>query len=161
MAAVEFEAIIAIETDITLVLTKTEYLWCTKSGIQRFLNDESVISIGDTYQEIDAMAMENGVVREIIAYLSSVYEIDEDSNVALLKELACMYTAARIGIAFSSAISNDPTSWAYRYMNEVWASLKQRFSNQDIAELQKVTMPPHWRLVFAKRRERTVQQETR
>jgi hypothetical protein len=125
MAAVEMQATIAITTSITVRLTVSEYLWTTKADIQRYLNNESVIQIGDsgdTYPEVDAMSMENAIVREVVTFLSSVYEIDEDSNIPLLKDIVAMWTAARIGIAFSSAISNDPTSWAYRYENEVWAS---------------------------------------
>jgi hypothetical protein len=165
MAAVNAEARIEITFGGFCILTKTEYIWTTKADIQRYLNDESVIQIGDgtgdTYPEVDAQGMENAVVREVVTYLSSVYEIDEDSNIPLLKDIAAMWTAARIGIAFSSAISNDPTSWAYRYENEVWASLQQRFVNQDIADLTKVTKPLWQRLMFGKRRERAVQQETR
>jgi hypothetical protein len=164
MAAVEMQASIVITTSITVRLTITEYLWTTKADIQRYLNNESVIQIGDssdTYPEVDAMSMENAIVREVVTFLSSVYEIDEDSNVPLLKDIVAMWTAARIGIAFSSAISNDPTSWAYRYENEVWASLQQRFVNQDISDLTKVTKPLWQRLMFGKRRERAVQQETR
>ncbi len=161
MPAIALSATINIESNITLILTKAEYLWTTKSDIQRFLNNESVITIGNTYPETDAMSMENGVVKEIITYLSSFYEIDEDSDIASLKELTAMLTAARIGTAFSSAISNDPTSWAYRYENAVWASLQQRVVNQDISELTVVSVPLWKRLLYAKRRELTLRQETR
>lgn len=165
MATVNAEVTIRITFNSSCILTKTGYIWTTKDDIQRYLNNESVIQIGDgttdTYPEVDAQNMENAVIREIVTYLSSVYEIDEDSNIPLLKDIVAMWTAARIGIAFSSAISNDPTSWAYRYENEVWASLQQRFINQDISDLTKVTSPLWQRLVYAKRRERTVVQETR
>ena len=161
MSAVQLEAVIEIKTEMTCRLTKLEYVWTTASDIQRYLNDESVIDIGDTYPSEDAIYMENGVVREIVTYLSSFYVINEDSNVPLLEELTAQLTAAKIGMAFSSAISNDPLSFAYRYQNEVWASLQQRAVNQDISELTKVTVPLYKKLIFAKRRERTVQQETR
>jgi nuclear transport factor 2 (NTF2) superfamily protein len=161
MAAIALSATINIETEMTCRLTKLEYIWTTESDIQRFLNDESVIDIGDTYTSADAQYMENGVVREIVAYLSSFYEIDEDSNVPLLKELTAMLTAARIALAFSSAISNDPLSFAYRYQNEVWASLQQRAVKQDLSELTVVTVPLWQRLVYSKRREQTVRQEVR
>jgi len=161
MPAKALSATINIVSNITLILTKADYLWTTKSDIQRFLNNESVISIADAYPEADAMSMENGVVREIITYLSSFYEIDEDSDIASLKELTAMLTAARIGTAFSSAISNDPTSWAYRYENSVWASLQQRVVNQDISDLTVVSVPLWKRLIYGKRRELTIRQETR
>ena len=161
MAEIVLSATIAIETEMTCKLTLIEYLWTTKSDIQRFLNDESVITIGDTYPEEDAQYMENGVVREIVAYLSSFFEIDEDSNVPLLKELTAMLTAARIALAFSSAISNDPLSFAYRYQNEVWASLQQRAVKQDLSELTAVTVPLWQRLVYSKRREQTITQAVR
>jgi len=161
MAEIALSATIDIETVMTCRLTKLEYIWSSTSDIQRFLNDESVIDIGDTYPENDAQYMENGVVREIIAYLSTVYEIDEDSNVLLLKELTAMLTASRIGTAFSSAISNDPVSWAYRYENAVWASLKQRFINQDISELTTRSVSMVNRLIMSMRHERTITQEVR
>jgi len=161
MAEIALSATIAIETEMTCRLTKLEYIWSSTSDIQRFLNDESVINIGDTYPENDAQYMENGVVREIIAYLSTVYEIDEDSNVPLLKELVAMLTASRIGTAFSSAISSDPVSWAYRYENAVWASLKQRFINQDISELTTRSVSMVNRLIMSMRHERTITQEVR
>ncbi len=161
MAEIVLTATIAIETEMTCRLSMAEYIWTTESDIQRYLNDESVIDIGDTYTQTDAQNMENGVVREIIAYLSSFYEIDEDSNVSLLKELTAQLTASRIAMAFSSAIANDPLSFAYRYQNEVWASLQQRAVNQDISELTVVSMPMWKRLMFSKRRERTITQEVR
>jgi len=161
MATVNAEARIEITFGGSCILTKTGYIWTTKKDIQRYLNDESVIQIGDgsgdTYPEVDAQGMENAVVREIVTYLSSVYEIDEDSNVPLFKDIVAMWTAARIGIAFSSAISNDPASWAYRYENAIWASLQQRFINQDIAGLTKVTIPLWKRLIYGKRRERAIE----
>lgn len=161
MAEIALSATIAIESEITLILTKSEYIWTTKSDIQRFLNDQSVIGIGDELPEADAMATENGVVREIIVYLSSFYEIDEDSDIELLKELTAMLTASRIGNAFSASISNDPTSWAYRYENQVWASLQQRAIKQDITDLTTVSVPLWQRLIYAKRREQTIRQEVR
>lgn len=161
MAEIILTATIAIETEMTCRLTKMDYIWTTESDIQRYLNDESVINIGDTYKQTDAQNMENGVVREIIAFLSTFYEIDEDSNVPLLKELAAQLTAAKIAMAYSSAIANDPLSFAYRYQNEVWASLMQRAIKQDISELtaKKIALP--FRLIFSKRRERNIIQETR
>ncbi len=161
MPAVEFEATIQIETEITLELSMKEYIWASKNDIQRYLDAESVIKIGDSsnenYSESEAQDMENGVVYEIITYLSSVYEITTESNVNLLKEITAMLTASKIGLArMGSSIGNDVTDWTNRLKNEAWASLQQRFVNQDISELTAKDVPLWRKMMFSKRREQAI-----
>lgn len=133
------------------------YLWCTTAQIQLYLDDKSPIKIGTSYDEADAQLMENAVVRQIIGYLVSVYEITTASDEDELKDIAAKLTAANIGLARSgSTIGMEVADWTERRMNEGWSDLQRIFINQSLQNVTAKSVPFWKRLMMAKSRERAI-----
>ena len=133
------------------------YLWCTTEQIQLYLDDKSTIQVADNYDEADAQLMENAVVRRIVGYLVSVYEITTSSDEDELKDIAAKLTAAHIGLARSgSTIGLEVADWTRRRMNEGWADLKRIFINQSLQNITVKSVPLWLRLIMAKSRERAI-----
>jgi len=136
------------------------YLWCTTAEIQAFLDAESVITIGNetgTYSEDDAMILENGIVYEIVSYLSPFFVISVTTVNPLLAAIAAKLTAAQIGLArFGASMGNEPANWTYRLKNEAWAALQRIAIQQSLPNLAPKTLPLEQRLLLSKTRERTL-----
>lgn len=163
MATVNIAGTATLQTSVSATLYRPEYLWCMRRSIQRFLDQESVISIGaimsDTvnYDEEDAEEMENGVVRMIINYLSFSLEISIDTENEELKEIAAMMTAGRIGLArMGSSMGNQPAAWTVRLANDGWARLQQMFISQTLLGVTAKDVSLALRLINAKTRQRTM-----
>lgn len=133
------------------------YIWCTTEQIQLYLDDESPIEIGVNYDVIDAKAMENDVIRQMVGYLISVYEISTSSDEGELKDIAAKLTAAHIGLARQgSTIGMDIAHWTARRMNEAWSALQRIFINQSLQNVTEKNVPLWQRLIMAKSRERSI-----
>lgn len=142
-------------------MTWYSYMWCTREAIQKYLDRESTIRIGTTdgsnYSHQDAKAMENDVVREVVAYLDSVYVMTISDSSALLIAHIAKLTAAQIGMArLGASMGNDLTPWTERYKNEAWAALSRYVINHNLSHVTKRTVPFWQRLMYAKSRERSI-----
>lgn len=139
----------------------TGFLWCTIESIEKYLDRESSIAIGDgasdTYALVDAIMMENAVVDEIVGYLSTAYEISRLVSDDYLRDIAAKLTAGQIGAArMGASMGNELTSWTFRLKNEGWAALQRIFIHQTLQELTTKSIPYWRRLMLAKTRERAV-----
>lgn len=138
------------------------YLWCKRVEIQTWLDNESVIFIGDpndnefNFDESNAMRMENASVREIVDYLKGSYEITTEDDLPVIVKDAAKMTAASIGLARqASSQGMEVAGWTVRLTSEVWSSLKRKFINQTL-NLAKKEVSIQDRLIMAKLRERVV-----
>ena len=131
------------------------YLWLTDAEIQSFLNPETII--GDNYTSAKAQVWENLVVRTMVDFLSSVFEItvghDSDSY---LKLLAAQWSAAVIASGYMGTSVGMP-DWTDRFKNEVLSALARKIRIQsDINNVAKRDIPLHERLIYAKTMEQGV-----
>lgn len=161
MAIVNIEGTSSIQSDTFASPLVLGFLWCTVEDIQKYLDQESTIQIGDgsgnTFSLNDAMRIENDVVRDIIDFLSSVYEIDVTSILDFLISQTSRLTAAAIGVTrFAASMGISEADWTNRYKNEAWAALRRSVINQSTSGLVKKSVPIHIRLIYAKTRERAV-----
>ena len=135
------------------------YLWTTTAEIQAYLDAESIITIGDggTYSEADAIILENGVVNDIVAYLSPFFTISTETSSPLLANIAAKLTAAQIGLArFGSSMGNEPADWTYRLQNQAWASLSRIALSQSLSGVEAKDISLEQRLILCKIRERSL-----
>lgn len=135
------------------------YLWLTDDRIQGFLDTESNIIIADNYTSAEAQKWENLVVRMIVDFLSSVYNISVGhDNDEYLKDLAAQYTAACIGAGrMGASMGMGVAEWTDRYKNEVTSALARKIIQQStISGVVTKTVSLHERLIYAKFREQGV-----
>jgi len=153
----------AMQSLVSATLYRPAFLWASRKAIQRFLDQESVIIIGNVisdstnYDEEDAEEMENGVARMIVNYLSYSLEITISTESEELKEITAMMTAARIGLArMGSSMGNVPAAWTVRLQNDGWARLQQIFISQTLTGVTAKAAPLANRLIMAKTRQRSL-----
>lgn len=162
MAAIVLTTTVGITSVVSADAENLGYLWCTRIGIQIYLDQESVILIGDpndnefNFDEADAMRMENDSVREIIDYLSGSYTIAVTDILPVLVKDAAKMTAASIGLARqASSQGMEIAGWTVRLDGQAWSSLKRKFINQTLS-LTAVSLSITDRLIMSKLRERQV-----
>lgn len=138
------------------------YLWTTTVDIQRYLDVESTITVGDgvdgNYSISDSEGMEKGIVNSIKGYLSISLTLPADDSIPdVLKEAAAKLTAAAIGTArMGSSMGNDLTPWTDRLKNEAWSELQRIFVSQVLVGAVAISIPLWQRLILSRLRERTV-----
>jgi hypothetical protein len=135
------------------------YLWTTTAEIQGYLDAESIITIGvsGTYTEADAMTLENGVVNDIVSYLSPFFILTAETVSPLLADIAAKLTAAQIGLArMGSSMGSQPADWTYRLMNQGWAALQRIAISQSLPGVTAKTVSLENRLIMSKIRERSL-----
>jgi len=134
------------------------YLWLTDADIQPFLNPETILA--DNYPSAKAQIWENLIVRTMVDFLSSVFEITVgQKDDAYLKLLAAQWTAAAIASGHMGTSIGLP-DWTDRYKNEVLSALARKIRTQsDITGVAKREIPLHERLIYAKTMEQGVVSE--
>ena len=162
MAAIVLTTTVGITSVVSADAENLGYLWCKRIDIQIYLDQESVILIGDpndnefNFDEADAMRMENDSVREIIDYLSGSYTIAVTDILPVLVKDAAKMTAASIGLARqASSQGMEIAGWTVRLDGQAWSSLKRKFINQTLS-LTAVSLSITDRLIMSKLRERQV-----
>lgn len=162
MAAIVLTTTVGISSLVSGDADVLGYLWCKRMDIQKYLDKESTILIGDpndnefNFDEADAMRMENDSVLEVVDYLTVSYEITLEDDLPVLVKDAAKMTAASIGLARqASSQGMEVAGWTVRLDNQAWSSLKRKFINQTL-NLAKKDVAIQDRLIMSKLRERAV-----
>ena len=162
MAAIVLTATVGVSSLVSGEADNLGYLWCKRIDIQKYLDQESVILIGDpndnefNFDEADAMRMENDSVAEIVDYLSGSYTISTTDILPVLVKDAAKMTAASIGLARQASSQGvEVAGWTVRLDSQAWSSLKRKFINQTL-NLTATSLSIQSRLIMSKLRERAV-----
>ena len=118
------------------------YLWTTTDMIQKYLDIDSTMKIGDdsdgNFSVGSAEVFENDSVYEIKTMLSAAFSIVPDDNVDL-ERMAAKLTASKIGTSrIGSGIGNVP-DWTIRYKNEVFSQLIRMLINHNTVNIEGAT----------------------
>lgn len=134
-----------------------EYFWCRTIDIQKYLDENSTISIGDTFDTNTAIRIENDTVDEIIEYLDYVVCVTTDSRIRFLKTQAARITAARIATSrFAGTMTLEIAEFIRRLENQAWAALMRAFLRGSIRGLVSKDTTYQERLLHYKIREQGV-----
>jgi len=138
-----------------------EYFWCRTGSIQKYLDTESTIQIGDesgdTFDELTAIRLENDVVDEIIEYLDMAFYLSTETKVRYLITQASKLTAARIATSrFAGTMTLEIAEFIRRLENQAWAGLMRSFLRGTIRGLTSKSTTYKERLIHYKTREQGV-----
>ena len=160
MAQIECTGMINITSSAIANAKLSAFLWCTTDSIQAYLDNESTIRLGNNYSLATAKILENHQVYEVVSYLSSVYEIDDQAGCDILTVVVSKLTAAQIGIGrMAASMGMNLAEWAERLKNEAWSTLQRIFVSQSLPDDGYTTpkdVPFPRRIFLSKMRERTV-----
>ena len=156
MAQKECTGTIAITSSILGNASISAFIWCETDDIQAYLDMESTIVLGNTFDLATAKKLENHQAYEVIAYLSTVFTISTTAVADLLVVIVSKLTAAQIGMGRS--IGDELPEWTERLKNEAWASLQRAFITQTLpgSNITAKSVPFSERLLMGKARERTI-----
>lgn len=158
MGVVSITSTIPITTTITADLYKLQYLWCNQAIIQAWLDEKSVLRIGDgtghNFSVAQAQRIENAVVKDIVAYYLPMYEITVADKIDFLIEDVSKLVAAEIAFSrFAASIGNQPSEWTASYRNDAWAKFYQYAIADTLRYYVTSREIPLWkRMIIAKRR---------
>ena len=131
---------IKLKTNMIARRRVLNFLVATVDEIQKYLDKDSIIRIGDTYPISNAMMMENSIVYEIYQYLTEVYDATFATifSFPVIQDVVCMLTASEIGFAyFGSSLGNPLTTWAGRLEDRAWRILMRLYIGQELGVTKK------------------------